>query len=139
MGLFSKILQAEIEPDDRRRWQRVAARSRVSVMVVSAPELPNLEGKRYYCWTDDISAGGLRFRVHSKVPLAAILKLDIQLDDVPQGSFMHMGRVAWEQEFEDHGVVSRWLGVEITETLGGEDRFRRWQSLIEGMQADQRR
>ena len=133
MGLFSKVLKTEIKPDDRRRWQRVAARSRVSVMVVSAPEVPSLEGKRYYCWTEDISAGGLRFRVHSKVPLAAILKLDVQLEGSPQGSFLHMGRVAWEQEFEENGLVSRWLGVEITETLGGEDRFWRWQNLIEGL------
>ena len=132
MGLFSRFTKVE-DPSDRRRWPRLEGRNRVSVTVISSPEFPALEGRRYYCWTEDISAGGLRFRVHSKVPPGAILKLDVSLEADPHTAFVHMGRVAWQQEFDDNGLISRWLGVEITETLGGEERFMRWRQLIRGM------
>jgi len=118
---------------ERRRWPRISRRNRISLTILSAPEAPVLEGRRYYCWTEDLSIGGVRFQVHSRVPLASLLKMDIKLEDSADGSFVHVGRVAWEQEFEDNGLVSRWLGVEITETLGGEEREHRWHQMISGV------
>ena len=119
---------------ERRRWPRVLGRNRVSLVVVSAPDNPMLEGRRYCCLTEDVSVGGVRFRLHSHVPLSSVLNMDIQMENSADGSFVHMGRVAWEQEFEEEGVVARWLGVEILTTFGGEARKRRWHEVIATLQ-----
>ena len=134
MTLKEDVQKRTIANDERRRWPRVARRNRISLTILSAPEALSLEGRRYYCWTEDLSLGGIRFRVHSRVPLGAVLKMEIQPDQVADSSFVHIGRVAWEQEFEENGLVSRWLGVEISETLGGEERIRRWHHMICGAQ-----
>lgn len=116
--------------DERRLHPRFEERSRVTVTVLSAPEVPQIESRSYYCWTRDLSAGGMRFCVHSRVPVGAILKLEVVFDD-PQEIFRHIGKVMWEQEFSDDGVTSNWLGVQITETLGGEPRFTAWKLCVE--------
>lgn len=114
----------------RRKYMRVEDRRKVAVTVLSAPDVPRIESRNYYCWTRDLSAGGMRFCVHSRVPVGTILKLEVMFDD-PQEVFRHIGKVMWEQEFSDEGVTSNWLGVKITETLGGEGRFTVWKSCIE--------
>ncbi len=135
MVLLGTYEEDSVKPDERRRWPRVTSRNRVCVTVMASPDVPQLEGHCYYCWTQDVSVGGLKFEVHSHVPLGAILKLDIQLEGpkVDKAAFQHMGRVAWEQEFEDGGLITRWLGVEITETLGASERFHQWQRLVDGL------
>ena len=123
------------DPKDRRRWPRVAERNRISLVVTSSPNAPTVEGRRYYCWTEDVSYGGIRFCVHSHVPLGSVMKMDVDTADSGYGSFLHVGRVVWEQEFEDGGLVSRWLGVEITETLGGQERTQLWGEMIRQLAA----
>lgn len=125
------IAADQASPSDRRRWPRVEERSRIAVTVVSAPEAPHIESNCYYCWTQDISAGGLRFLVHSSVPLGAILKLQVIFEQPETATFVHIGKVVWEQEFKDNGVQSSWLGVELTETLGGEDHIKQWRRIID--------
>ncbi len=103
-------------PDNRRQYMRFEDRRRVTVTVLSAPDSPQIESRNYFCLTRDLSAGGLRFCVHSRVPVGTILKLEIMFD---------------EQEFIDTDVTSNWLGVQITETLGGESRSARWKVCVE--------
>ncbi|MFU8779389.1 MAG: PilZ domain-containing protein [Kiritimatiellia bacterium] len=130
----SNQVKSHVSHEDCRREPRIAVRTPIRLTVLSAPNIPAIEGRCYDCWTDDLSWRGVRFRVHTRVPLAAILKMDIELLDRGDGSFLHMGRVAWEQEFEEDGLISRWLGVEITETIGDEDCIRRWRQLIGDLQ-----
>jgi len=117
-------------PGSRRQYTRFEDRRRVMVTVLSAPDSPQIESRNYFCWTRDLSAGGLRFCVHSRVPVGTILKLEIMFDE-PQELFRHIGKVMWEQEFIDTDVTSNWLGVQITETLGGESRSARWKVCVE--------
>ena len=121
------------KPEERRRWPRIAARNRITIVVVAAPSAPMLEGRRYCCWTEDLSACGVRFCVHSPVPLSSVIKMDVQPGDSRYGSFRHVGRVVWEQEFEKaEGVdTARWLGVEIVETMGGDERAQQWFQMLE--------
>lgn len=116
--------------ENRRQYPRFEERNRVMVTVLSAPDAPHIESRSYYCWTRDLSACGMRFCVHSRVPVGAILKLEVLFDD-PRENFRHIGKVMWEQEFNDDGVVSNWLGVQITETLGGDLNFSSWKLRIE--------
>jgi hypothetical protein len=119
-----------VKPSDRRTHPRFEERSRVTVTVLSAPDVPHIESRSYYCWTRDLSAEGMRFCVHSRVPMGSILKLEVMFDD-PREVFRHIGKVMWAQEFNDDGVISNWLGVQITETLGGDARCGIWKVCIE--------
>lgn len=119
-----------VKPSDRRQYPRVEERNRVTVTVLSAPDVPQIESRSYYCWTRDLSAGGMRFCVHSRVPVGAIVKLEVLFDD-PRETFWHIGKVMWVEEFDEEGIVSNWLGVKITETIGGEARFSVWRLCIE--------
>lgn len=100
------------------------------VTVLSAPDVPHIESRSYYCWTKDLSASGMRFCVHSRVPAGAILKLEVIFDE-PREMFRHIGKVMWAQEFNDDGVISNWLGVQISETLGGDARLSIWKTCLE--------
>ena len=123
-----------ITPDgrERRRWPRLEERKHTNIVVVSAPFAPMLEGRRYCCFTEDLSVGGVRFCLDSDIPLSSILRMDIEMDGPDGGVIQHMGRVAWEQEFENGANGARWLGVEIIETLGGVESLQHWQRVASG-------
>ncbi len=114
---------------DKREFDRLEERNRVTVTVLSAPEAPEIERKSFYCWTHDLSVGGIRFCVHTHVPMGAILKLEVVFTE-PHEIFRHIGQVMWEQEFEEEGILSSWLGVKFTETLGGEPRMGAWAGIF---------
>ncbi len=115
---------------DQRVHPRLEERNRVTVTVLSSPEAPEIERKSFYCWTHDLSVGGLKFCVHSHVPMGAILKLEVVFTE-PIEIFRHIGQVMWEQEFEEEGILSSWLGVKFTETLGGDIRHSVWSDILE--------
>lgn len=115
---------------EKRETPRLEEKNRVTVTVLSSPEAPEIERKSFYCWTHDLSEGGLKFAVHSHVPIGAVLKLEVAFIKGAREVFRHIGRVMWEQEFDDEGVVSSWLGVKFTETLGGKERLSEWASVI---------
>ncbi len=115
---------------DKREHPRVEEKNRVTVTVLQAPEAPQLEHCRFYCWTHDLSQGGLKFCVHSAVPIGALLKLEIAFQD-PDAHFVHFGRVMWAQPFDEEGIVSIWLGVKFSETVGGPDRQALWAELVD--------
>ena len=122
---------AKSSMSDKRRHERFEERNRVAVTVLSAPEAPHIEHRTFYCWTHDLSESGLKFCVHSPVPIGALLDLEITFKD-PVVRFRHLGRVMWEQEFEEDHVISNWLGVRFTETVGGDDAAAKWAAMIIG-------
>ena len=121
---------SEPRHEDRRQYPRVPERSRVTVTVLSAPDAPEIESRSFFCWTSDLSVGGLKFCVHSPVPVGSLLKLEVRLEN-PFEMFLHFGKVMWEQEIKDEDLVSVWLGVRISETLGGEARMAVWRRCLE--------
>ncbi len=123
-------IESRPEGTDKRKFDRVEERNRVTVTVLSAPEAPEIERKSFYCWTQDLSVGGLKFCVHTHVPMGAILKLEVTFEG-PEEAFRHIGQVMWEQEFDEQGILSSWLGVQFTETLGGEPRLACWRTILE--------
>ena len=103
--------------EEQREHPRIDERKRVSITVQTAPDAPMLEDNTFHCWTRDISAGGVKFCVHSRVPVGARLKLQISLAGTT-ATFQHIGRVMWLQEFggltrlqlaghQDHGDARR--------------------------------
>ena len=120
----------EASGSENRQFKRLEERNRVTVTVLSAPEAPDIERKSFYCWTHDLSAGGLKFCVHSHVPMGATLKLEVAFKE-PRETFLHIGQVMWEQEYEEDGILSSWLGVKFSETAGGDARSELWVSTLE--------
>lgn len=121
---------SSLDSKNRRTDPRFEDRSRVTVTVLSAPDAPLVESHHYFCWMRDLSVTGMRFCVHSRVPVDAILKLEVTFED-PREQFLHIGIVMWEKEFVDEGIVSNWIGVKITETDGGTARFNVWKDCVE--------
>ena len=116
--------------EDKRETPRLEERNKVTVTVLSSPEAPEIERKNFHCWTRDLSVGGLKFTVHSHVPIGAVLKLEVSFMTEGGEAFRHIGKVMWEQEFEEDGIISSWLGVKFTETLGGDARLKDWERII---------
>lgn len=48
----------------------------------------------------------------------------------PDAVFRHIGKVMWEREFAEGGIISCWLGVQFSETLGGDVRLKEWGRII---------
>jgi len=126
---MSDEVQSDLD-DDKRETPRLEEKNRVTVTVLSSPEAPDIERKSFYCWTHDLSEGGLKFAVHTHVPIGAVLKLEVAFIQGTNEVFRHIGRVMWEQDFDDEGIISSWLGVKFTETLGGEERLNEWARVI---------
>ncbi len=116
--------------EEKRKAPRLEEKNRVTVTVLSSPEAPEIESKSFYCWTHDLSEGGLKFAVHTHVPIGALLKLEVVFLGGSKDGFLHNGNVMWEQEFNEEGIVSNWLGVKFTETLGGAERLAEWSQII---------
>ena len=121
--------EADTMETNKRQFERLKERNRVTVTVLSAPEAPEIERKSFYCWTNDLSVAGLKFCVHTHVPMGAILKLEVAFGE-PTEVFRHIGQVMWEQEFDEDGILSSWLGVKFTETLGGEPWIECWAEIL---------
>jgi hypothetical protein len=115
---------------EKRVEERIEERDKVTVTVLSSPEAPEIERKNFHCWTRDLSGSGLKFTVHTHVPIGAVLKLEVTFVEDPCETFRHIGKVMWAREFDDNGVISSWLGVKFAETLGGDKRLQDWERII---------
>jgi hypothetical protein len=82
----------------------------VAVTVLSAPEVPDLEGMTFFCRTEDLSINGLRLHVHTHVPLGAMLDMRVAFKD-PLRSFKLSGLVAWGRLIDRTSAVE--LGIEF--------------------------
>jgi hypothetical protein len=113
--------------EDRRVHPRVTEEDKVTVTILASPDSLDLEGRTFFCSTRDISAGGLRFCVHSDVPVEAMLELRVELVS-PVDVFTHVGRVVWEKEMEEDGFFAHYIGVQFVETK--ESRQMAWRTMV---------
>ena len=66
---------------ERRQDPRVSAEDGVAITVLASPDAPALEGRTFFCVTRDLSVGGLRFCVHTEVPLESMLELRVEISN----------------------------------------------------------
>lgn len=112
---------------ERRKNPRVRTEGNVTVTVLTAPDAPMLEGRSFSCTTRDLSAGGLRFCVHTEVPLESALELEVEIAS-PHDNYVHLGKVAWVGEISTDGVLEYLLGVRFTQTR--DDRETNWRTFV---------
>lgn len=111
-----------------RRWHpRIPEEDKVTVTILASPDSPDLEGRTFFCSTRDISAGGLKFCVHSEVPVNARLEMRVEMRS-PDDLFTHIGRVVWERELEEDGFFAHYIGVQFIETK--ENRQMAWRTMV---------
>lgn len=115
--------------NDKRRHPRIEEQSRVSVTVIYAPAAAALEGQTFHCLTRDLSVEGLRFCVHSPVPVGTRLWLAVDFDEISE-HFQHLGEVKWVQERHEGVLVAKMIGVRLLETEGGPEAAARWKRLL---------
>lgn len=112
-----------------RRWNpRVNEQDRVTITVLHAPEAGELEGRVFYCSTRDIAAGGLRFCVHTIVPVASELELRVEAPN-PADCYVHVGVVVWVREVEEDGMIAYHIGVRFSKTR--DNRQIAWRNMVQ--------
>ena len=111
--------------EDRRVHPRLKEQNSVVIRVLSAPQAEYLKNQKFFCTTDDISAGGLRFCVTHDVPVGALLEITIALLD-PLGTFKHVGKVVWIKQVDDFKYA---LGLEFTDM--SKNRRSAWRYIVE--------
>lgn len=113
--------------NERRAHPRLLEQARVAVTILSAPDVPDLENRTFFCPTADISIGGLRLSVHTHVPMGAVLVLRIAFNN-PLRAFKHVASVVWTQDVEDPRHPFS-LGVEFHE--GDAAIMEEWREVLE--------
>jgi len=113
--------------ENRRIYQRLNEQNSVAVRVLTAPEAATLEGKTYFCTTEDLSAGGLRFNVSAPVPVGTVLELRVAFSQ-PISAYRHIGKVVWLKETPDQSSPYS-VGVEFTDTAPND--VAAWEKLVD--------
>ncbi|NCC52658.1 MAG: PilZ domain-containing protein [Spartobacteria bacterium] len=113
--------------DDRRTHQRLNEQNSVAVRILSAPEADALEGKTYFCTTEDLSAGGLRFNVSAPVPVGTVMEIRVAFSQ-PISAYRHIGKVVWVKEDTDQAPPYA-VGVEFTDTAPND--VAAWEKLVD--------
>jgi len=113
----------------KRQSPRFEERDKITVTVLSSPDSPEIEHKKFHCWTQDLSESGLKFKAHSHVPIGSLVNVEILF--LSDGEvFRHVGKVMWEQEFDDNGVMTSELGIKFTKMLGDGNQLESWKAAI---------
>jgi hypothetical protein len=97
---------------------------------MSSPLAPALELETFYCAIDDVSASGLSFDVHTRVPTGATLELHVKLSQ-PAEEFRYAGVVVRSVEGWHDLVLSYCIGVELVGGLADG----KWCQAVERRQA----
>ena len=93
------LLPVRTDMEERRRDERIGERKQVVVTVLAAPAAREIEGRTFFCRTEDLSASGLRLRLHCAMPDGSALALRVAFS-VPLKAFRLIGRSAWTREVD---------------------------------------
>jgi hypothetical protein len=102
----------------------VSSSEDVQVLILSAPDAPQIENRSCGCRTADLSPRGLSLQLGEALPVGAMLEM--RLSPAKGKGFWHIGRVAWSRQQEDGRYA---VGVEFTRTP--EATLLAWEQLIE--------
>lgn len=111
---------------ERRNHPRIRETAVVTVIVDSAPEAPELEGKVFPCRLQDISIGGMKLWVDVPVPVGATVELEIVFNHSSE-KYRQFGMVVWAWGGEG---LTEWHNIGVRfETLPGME-FISWEAVL---------
>jgi hypothetical protein len=86
---------------------------------IASPGSPDLEDDVVHAVVRDVSAKGMKLRLHIDVPLNAQIEVRYRALTpsalAPGETFVHRGRVAWTQTSTEGVVVTHQVGVQLTQ------------------------
>jgi c-di-GMP-binding flagellar brake protein YcgR len=110
---------------ERRGEIRLGREDSVAVTVLSAPGVPDVEGRTFFCTTADVSVGGIKIVTDTRIPGSSVLEMRVAFSD-PLQSFKHRGRVVWVSEMEDAKQYA--IGIELLDRSS--NAMIQWSRLI---------
>ena len=112
--------------EDRRRHPRIDDQNAVAVTILSAPETPELEDRKFFCLSRNISAEGLMLRVNAPVSPGAVLQLQVGFRK-PIRSFGLSARVVWAGSGDKESGYP--IGLQLV--LGENRDYDAWRRIVE--------
>jgi len=95
---------------ERRGETRLDSTDSVAVTVISAPGAEHLDGRTFFCVAADVSEGGIRLKMDTRVPGSTLMDIRVAFSD-PLQSFKHRGRVVWVSEIAEGTRYA--VGIEL--------------------------
>jgi hypothetical protein len=95
---------------ERRAEERLCEQDSVAVTVLCAPGQRALEGRTFFCVTEDLSSHGLRLRTDMPLPGGSVLELRVAFAH-PLRALKHHARVVWSSASSDGLQFA--LGIEF--------------------------
>jgi len=117
--------------EERRRDERIGERKQVVVTVLAAPAAREIEGRTFFCRTEDLSASGLRLRLHCAMPDGSALALRVAFA-APLRAFRLVGRSVWSRKSDAESVFE--VGVEFRDCP--RDTLSEWQLAVNSLLQD---
>jgi hypothetical protein len=115
--------------NDKRKNRRVPEKADVTIIVKSAPQARDLEGRIFPSSSVDISLSGLQLTVETDVPVGAGLELKVMFSHLTL-EYWHRGVVIWNDKHtaDSNAEADHTIGIKI-DTME-EGRFYSWYSAI---------
>lgn len=118
--------------NEKRKNQRVPEKADVTIVVKSAPQALDLEGRIFPSSSIDISLSGLQLNVDSDVPVGAKVELKVMFSHLTL-EYWHSGVVIWNDKHdkEKYDDAEHAIGIRIDTLENG--RFFAWYSAVKDL------
>lgn len=104
--------------ENRRACRRIPTRDLAELRFITPSSGPDLEDSVVHAVVRDVSAQGMKLRVHIEVPVGAQVEV-LYRALRPERSFVHRGRVAWTAKGVEGVVVTHQVGLQLTKVDEG--------------------
>ena len=111
---------------ERRNHPRLQKAAVVTVIVRSAPEATDLEGRIFPCRLQDVSLGGVKLWVDIPVPVGVLVELEIVFGHSSE-IYQHAGTVVWVWGGEG---LTEWHNIGIRFNTLSSLQFSSWESVL---------
>jgi len=115
------------DQNNRRTSTRHDQQEVLSLTIISTSQNPELLGKKFNGSTVDISATGLRIKLHSMLPADSTINMLIVLKD-DSNEFFLTGKVRWCREIEAEDTYQ--AGVVLQGIINTETDYQRWREIV---------
>jgi len=118
---------------NRRAHPRYRRKQKVKLKVLAAGPTGKrrFTGRVFYCSSEDVSVGGIKFTSRSEIPVNTAFELSIEFP-VLNKSFVHSGTVAWSRKDDTKAVhhVGVFFADRDPRTLNA------WRKFVRALQQD---
>ena len=117
---------------EKRQNPRISEIADVTIVVKSAPQALDLEGRIFPSSSIDISLSGLQLTVNTAVPVGAKLQIKVMFSHMTL-EYWHSGEVIWNDKYDADtpDTAEHTIGIRIDALENG--RFFAWYSAVKDL------